>query len=100
MLTLTGDDASDLLAKAGAAIPAGRAATMALKRLPTSVMTLVNKAIGFRLLVSAGGKGFAKLGRAVPVAGGVVGGTVDVVLLRSIAKHARKEFAEATTIST
>ncbi|MPZ52524.1 MAG: hypothetical protein GEU79_07300 [Acidimicrobiia bacterium] len=96
MITLTGDDASNLLAQAGAVVPAGRATTVALKRLPKSAMALVNKAIGFRLLVIAGGKGMARLGRLIPVVGGLVGGAIDVVLLRSVAKHARKEFADAT----
>jgi hypothetical protein len=60
-----------------------------------STTTMVNKAIGFRLLVGTGERALVKLGRAIPLAGGVIGGSVDVVLIRSIARHARRVFPSA-----
>lgn len=92
MLTLTGDDASNLLAKAGATVPGTRATTMALRRLPASTLTFVNKGIGFKLFAQTVGKGAARFGRAIPIVGGLVGATIDLALMRSIAKHARREF--------
>lgn len=92
LVTLTGDQATTLFSKAGVVVPTGQMTRMALRAMPDSMMAMVNKAIGFKLVVGAGGKGLVKLGRAIPLAGGVIGGVVDVALLRSIAKHARKEF--------
>ncbi len=94
MLTLTGDEASELLAKAGAVVPGSRATTAALRRLPASTLTFVNKGIGFKLFARTVGKGAARFGRAIPLVGGVVGAGIDLALMRSIAKHARKEFAD------
>jgi hypothetical protein len=53
---------------------------------------MVNKAIGFRLLRGFGEKAFARLGRGVPVAGGFVGGGIDVWMMKRIADHALGEF--------
>lgn len=92
LLTLTGDEASGLLAKAGAAAPGSRVTSAALRRLPSSTLAFVNKGIGFRLFARTLGKGASRLGRAIPLVGGVVGATIDLALMRSIAKHARREF--------
>lgn len=92
LVTLTGDQATRLLTVAGVAMPTGRMTKMALRSLPESTAAMVNKAIGFKLLIGAGEKTLVKLGRAIPFAGGVIGGAVDVAMLRSIAKHARTQF--------
>jgi hypothetical protein len=92
LVSLTGDQASKLLAKAGVMAPAGRMTKLALRGLPISTMAIVNKALGFKLLIGAGEKGLARLGRAIPLAGGVIGGTIDIAMIRSIANHARGEF--------
>lgn len=92
LVSLTGDRASELLGRAGATLPAGRMTKRALRGLPDSTVRMVNKALGLKLLVTASGRGLVKLGRAVPLVGGVIGGTVDVALMRSIARHAREQF--------
>lgn len=92
LTTLTGDDIGRVLSRAGMVLPAGGVTTSWLRRMAPSVTTMVNKAIGFRLLVGAGERALVKLGRAIPLAGGVIGGTIDVALIRSIARHARREF--------
>lgn len=97
LAALTGDDAGKLLAKAGFALPAGGATSAWLRRIAPSTTAMINKAIGFRLLVGTGERVLVKLGRAVPVAGGLIGGTVDVAMIRSIARHARQEFATVAT---
>lgn len=92
LLTLTGDDASQLLVQAGAVLPGGGMTTSALRRLAPSTTAMVNRVIGFKLLVGATEKALVRLGRAIPLAGGVIGGTVDVALMHSIARHAREQF--------
>lgn len=93
LLALVGADADDLLAKAGFAAPGGYATRFALRRLPASALMMVNKGVAFRLLTQLGRRGLARLGRAVPFAGGAIGGALDAYLLRRIADAARKEFA-------
>lgn len=96
LLTLVGADADDLLAKAGMVAPAGRLTNLAAQRLPGPALMVVNKAIGFRLLSTAGKKTFSRFGRNVPIIGGVVGAGLDGWLLKRIADNARREFPPAT----
>jgi hypothetical protein len=97
LTTLTGDDIGKALSQAGMVLPAGGITTVWLRKMAPSVTTMVNKAIGFRLLVGTGERALVKLGRAIPLAGGVIGGTIDLALMRSIARHARREFPSAPT---
>lgn len=94
LLALVGADADDLLKKAGF-LSTGRLANLAVQRLPGPVLLAVNKAIGFRLLTQVGKKSLTRLGKAVPLAGGVFGAGVDSYLLARIADHARHEFPRA-----
>jgi hypothetical protein len=55
---------------------------------------MLNKAIGFRILRGVGEKAFARFGRAVPLAGGMLGGGVDMWMMKRIADHAMNEFPE------
>ena len=96
LLTLVGADADDLLAKAGMVAPAGRLTNLAAQRLPGPALMVVNKAIGFRLLSTAGKKTFARFGRNVPIVGGVVGAGLDGWLLKRISDNARREFPTPT----
>jgi hypothetical protein len=91
LLALVGADADDLLKKAGYAT-SGRLANLAAQRLPGPVLMAVNKGVGFRLLTQLGRKSISRLGKAVPLVGGVVGAGVDTYLLKRIADHARQEF--------
>lgn len=91
LLTLTGNNASDLLARAGVAAPGGRITSTALKRLPSSTLTFINKGVAFRLLTKTLGKGLIRFGRLVPLVGGVVGAVIDRTMVRSIARTAKRE---------
>jgi hypothetical protein len=91
LLSLVGADSHEVLRKAGYA-GTGRLANLAVQRLPGPVLMAVNKGIGFRLINQIGRKSLARLGRAVPVAGGVLGAGLDVYLLRKIAEQVRGEF--------
>jgi hypothetical protein len=94
LLTLLGADADEILGKVGVVVPGGRIRNLALQRLPRPALMVVNKAIGFRLLSQLGSRGLARLGRVVPVAGGVVGAALDAWLLNKIAAAAREEFVQ------
>ena len=96
LLTLVGADADDLLKKAGVA-STGRLAHLAAQRLPGPALMVVNKAVGFRLLSTAGKKTLSRFGKGVPVIGGVVGAGLDSYLLKKIADHARHEFPPRAT---
>jgi len=91
LLALVGADSDDLLKKAGYA-STGRLAGLAVERLPGPVLLAVNKGVGFRLLNQVGKKSLTRFGKAVPLAGGVVGAGVDAYLLKRIADHTRHEF--------
>lgn len=94
LLSLVGADAQDLLAKAGMVVPSGRMTHMAAQRLPGPALMVVNKAVGFRILATAGKSSFARFGKAVPVVGGAVGAGLDTWLLKQIADHVRAEFPQ------
>lgn len=91
LLTLVGADSRNLLQTAGVS-PVGRITDLALGRLPGPALMVLNKGIGFRLLSQVGRKGFSRLGRGLPLAGGFVGGGLDWYLLRKISDSARAEF--------
>ncbi|MDO5740179.1 MAG: EcsC family protein [Ornithinimicrobium sp.] len=97
LLTLVGADADDLIAKAGLSAAnltgSGRLARLAVTKMPKAAGMMINKAVGFRLLTSVGGKALSRFIRFVPVAGGIVGAGLDGLLMKRIADHARTEFA-------
>ncbi len=92
LLTLVGADRNDLLKKAGLQAGTGKLSALATDRLPAPALMVLNKAIGFRLLGRIGQSTFARLGRLLPVIGGIVGATIDVYLLNRIGRQAAKEF--------
>jgi len=88
---LTGQSASDILKQAG--IKLGTAVTkQAIKKIPGEIIKSINKAVGFRLVTKFGEKGILNLGKAVPIVGGLIGGTVDGVGTNIVGKTAKKLF--------
>lgn len=94
LLALSGDDATEIVRKAGGGAIVGKATTFALGRLPPEALMAVNKGVAFRIVTRLGRKSLGRLGRLVPLAGGVIGGSVDAYVIRRIAKHARKVLAD------
>jgi hypothetical protein len=92
LLTLIGSSVEDVLKSVGVTSTTGPLTNIALKQLPPEALMMINKAIGMRLLKSLGERTLTKLGRAVPIAGGVIGGGVDVWMMNRIANQARKAF--------
>ncbi|YAL84362.1 EcsC family protein [Dermacoccaceae bacterium W4C1] len=97
LLTLVGTEADAVLNKAGV-VSTGKLAHLATRQLPPAALMVVNKAVGFRLIGQVGPKFFTKLGRAIPLAGGVIGAGLDVLLVNKIASHARSEFPVAASV--
>ncbi len=90
---LTGSAAADIIKKAG--INIGEKITVsAIKKIPGAVLTKINQKVGFRLFTKFGEKGAINLVKLVPVVGGVVGGGIDVVGTKAIAKVAYDMFIE------
>ena len=88
---LTGQSASDILKQAG--IKAGTAfAKQAIKKIPGGIIKSINKAVGFRLVTKFGEKGILNLGKALPLVGGFIGGTVDGVGTNIVGKTAKRVF--------
>jgi hypothetical protein len=92
LLTLTGSDSTDILRKAGVSPGMGRVTSFALRGLPPAVLMAVNKGVAFRVVTQLGKRGLSRLGRAVPLLGGVVGGGLDGLLMRRIGKRADEDF--------
>jgi EcsC protein family len=93
LLTLVGSDADEVLKKAGlTGGTTGKVLGLAAGQLPPAGLLMLNKAIGFRILRGVGEKAFSRLGRGVPLAGGVLGGGVDMWMMKRIADHAMNEF--------
>lgn len=84
---LTGTQATGLLREAG--IEAGEALTQrALVNIGEHVMNRIQTGVQLRLLAKTGRAGFVKLGKAIPLVGGVVGGTIDAAATQLIGKAA------------
>jgi hypothetical protein len=95
LLTLVGSEADEVLAKAGLTHGGGKVLGLVGQQLPPAALLMLNKAIAFRLLRGLGERGFARLGRGVPLAGGIVGGGIDMWMMKRIADHALGEFPPA-----
>ena len=75
------------------AVPIGKAlAESAIKKIPREIIGQINKVVGVKLITKFSEKGIINLGKAVPVVGGVVGGTLDAVTTKAIGEMAKKYF--------
>jgi hypothetical protein len=71
------------------AMRSGRAAA---GRVSGKTLIEINRKVGFRLITKAGEKGVINLSKAVPVLGGLVGGTVDGAATRTVGGVAKRAF--------
>lgn len=92
-ICLTGNSANELLKKIG--IEIGQKFTIAMiKNISGKTITEINKKIGFRLLTKFGEKGAINLGKAIPLIGGIIGGSFDTFTTNLIGNNARKIFID------
>lgn len=95
---LAGNGAKDILKNSGIQI-GKKLAISGIKKIPGEVIKKINQAVGFRLLTKFGEKGAINLGKMVPIAGGLIGGTVDAVSTNTIGNVARKLFIEDSKVN-
>jgi len=90
---LVGNFAKDILQETGIRIGT-KFTALAVERISEKTLLLINQKIGFRLLSTCGSKGLINLGKAVPLIGGVIGGTIDIAATNIMGNIARDIFVE------
>ena len=90
-LCLLGSQAGNVLSKTTSQFTI-KFTTAALKKLPGTVLTQINKAVGFRLFTKFGQTGLVNINRMIPILGGVIGASVDALSTYAIAKAAKALF--------
>lgn len=91
--TLAGTTVAEIMKKTGV-IVGNKILIGVVSKIPGKTLTKINQSVGFRLVTKFGSKGAINLWKAVPVAGGVVGGTFDLVTTKAIASLAKKTFTD------
>jgi len=93
---LVGNGATEILKNVGVQV-GKKLATNAIKNISGKVITQINQKVGFRLVTKFGEKGIINLGKAVPILGGIIGGTVDTISTNIIGNTARDLFVGKNT---
>ncbi|MGG1940396.1 EcsC family protein [Paenibacillus polymyxa] len=88
---LCGNAAKDIVKEFGIKIGTKLTET-AIKKISAEVIVKINQAVGFRLLTKFGEKGVVNLGKAIPLVGGVIGGTMNGITTNLIGNVARDTF--------
>jgi hypothetical protein len=88
---LCGNAAKEIIQNIGIKIGA-RLTEQAIKNISSKIITRINQAVGFRLLTKFGQTGVINLGKGIPVMGGFIGGTFDLVTTNTIGNIARNTF--------
>jgi hypothetical protein len=91
VLTLLGDSGKNVLRNAGITV-ANRMALRSVEAIPARLIAEINKRVGMRLITKAGERGVVNLAKAVPVAGGVVGGGIDALYCNAVGRRAHAVF--------
>lgn len=90
-LCMAGNGAKDILKDLGIVV-GQNFAKQAVKNISGKTVAAINQRVGFRLLTKFGGKGAINLGKAIPLFGGLIGGTFDFVATNTIGNIARNTF--------
>lgn len=90
-ICLTGTAASAILKDAGIAV-GQRVTAKALQNISEQVARRINYLVRIRLFTKTGRIGFIKLGKAIPLVGGVIGGTIDAASTKLIGRAAKRVF--------
>ncbi len=91
LLSLAGDVAKEAMKDLGLKV-GDRITQRAVDQVPGRALVEINKRIGARLLARLGGQVVLKIPRAIPVLGGVVGGSLDAVVCRMVGRTAHSLF--------
>lgn len=90
---LAGNVVKDILQEAGISLGTKLTANL-VGRISEQTLLTINKKVGFLLLAKTGGRGTINLGKAIPLMGGLIGGTFDVAMTNIIGNVARDVFIE------
>jgi len=93
---LAGNAAKDVLKDIGIVVGT-KLTTQAIQNISGKTIVAINQKVGFRLLTKFGEKGAVNLGKAIPLVGGIIGGTVDSVTTNTIGNIARDTFIGKNT---
>jgi uncharacterized protein (DUF697 family) len=66
----------------------------AINKISGATITKINQTVGIRLVTKFGQTGAINLGKAVPIIGGFIGGTVDALSTKTIGTVAINTFIE------
>ena len=91
LMTLLGDSGKSVLRRAGITA-ANRVALRGVEAIPVRLLTEINQRVGMRLVAKAGERGALNLTKAVPIAGGVVGGGIDALYCNAVGRRAHAVF--------
>jgi uncharacterized protein (DUF697 family) len=93
---LIGDGAVDAVNAAG--IKFGmRVTENGIKAIPRAAIVTINRTVGVRLLTKAGSTGVVNLTKIIPVVGGLVCGSIDAAVTRTIGGAAKNIFMPIPT---
>lgn len=90
---LTGNAIKEVLKDVGIELGT-KVAISAINSISAQTITAINQKVGFRLLTKFGETGVINLGKAVPIVGGLVGGSFDLYTTNKIGEIAREVFAK------
>ena len=91
LLALAGDVAKQAMKDLGLKV-GDRLTQRAVEQIPGRLLVELNKRIGAKLLTQVGQRVALRFPRAVPVLGGVVGGSLDAVVCRMVGRTATSLF--------
>jgi uncharacterized protein (DUF697 family) len=91
LLSLAGDVAREAMKDLGLKAE-GRLTRRAVDQIPGRALVEINKRIGAQMLARMGQRVVLKFPRAVPLLGGVVGGSLDAVVCRMVGQTAKAMF--------
>ncbi|MDN3220106.1 EcsC family protein [Pseudomonas nunensis] len=89
---LVANSAKDVLKDIGVAV-GNKLAMNAVKSISGKTLQEINKKVGLKLFTKFGEKGIINLGKAVPLLGGLIGGTFDAYTTNTVGNIARDTFA-------
>jgi uncharacterized protein (DUF697 family) len=91
LLSLAGDVAKEAMKDLGLKVD-GTISRHAVEQIPGRALVEINKRIGARMLTTVGQRVVLKFPRAVPILGGVVGGSLDAMVCRLVGRTAKSLF--------
>jgi hypothetical protein len=88
---MAANSAKDVAKDVGIAV-GNKLAMNAVKNISGKTLQEINRRVGFKLLTKFGEKGIINLGKAVPILGGIIGGSFDAYATNTVGNVARDTF--------